>query len=214
MLRATKQIGRRAEMTRSIWVVVLAAGLSSRMGEPKLMLPLAGQTLIRHTALAALACSEHVAVVCRPEDAPLQQELADLPVRLVSNAEASLGLSTSLRAGIAEVQRESGEAAVILLGDMPGVGTEVLQWVMTKFGETGSRIVRAKYADQPGHPVLFHHSLFPDLLALQGDQGAKPLIAKYAHEIAHVEIADKHPADVDTPEDYARLKQGFELGGN
>jgi molybdenum cofactor cytidylyltransferase len=191
-------------MNGDIWCIIPASGYSRRMGSPKLLLPIGGESMIRSVARTALAAMASTAVVHRRDDPALPAQLAGLPLHFVAHAEANAGLSAAIRAGIAFVSARQAQAAVIVLGDMPGIDADVLRHVQAVYRATGSRIVQARYADRPGHPVLFDRSLFPELLELTGDQGAKPVVERYAGDIRKVAVAAPQPADLDTPAEYER----------
>src|SRR4051812_1412657 len=156
-------------MNKDIWILILAAGKSSRMGCPKLTLPIREDSLIRLVTKKALgAKAARVAVVYHNEN--VKNELMDLEVECIENAQAHEGMSTSIKAGLEFVKKREAKAAVILLGDQPGLDSEVIHKVIQLYEETQSIIVQAKYGEQPAHPVLFDSSLFDELLELEGDR--------------------------------------------
>ncbi len=189
--------------------VVLAAGHSRRMGRPKLLLRLGDKTLLRRAAEAALAVCDEVVVVVGPEADRMRAELHDLPVRVVENPESAQGLSTSLRKGIEAA--EGAEAILLLLADQPAITPEHLRRLVETWRHSGARIVACTYQGTSGPPALFHRSLFGALQALQGDVGAKAVLQAHREEAVLVPL-EEAALDVDTPEDWARLKQI--LGGS
>jgi len=188
--------------------VVLAAGRSSRMGRHKLLLPLFGKPLIVHVVQAALAarCSE-VVVVLGYQAAAIRSLLANYPVQLVENTDFVAGQSTSVRAGIAALGPEA-DAALFLLGDQPLVSPELLNRLIDTYYTQQVDAVVPAYAGQRGNPVLFSRALFPQLVAVTGDQGGRTVLmeALRTGRAAIVPVDDPViNSDVDTWEEYQRL---------
>jgi molybdenum cofactor cytidylyltransferase len=191
-----------------ISAVVLAAGESSRFGGQKLLAPLHGAPIIRWTVENVVASVvEDVVVVLGREAHTVREALAGLPVRCVVNERYREGLSTSLRAGI-EALAPGAAAALVALGDQPGVSAAVIDRLVDEFRRSGSPIVAPVYNDVRGNPVLFAASLFAELQAVRGDQGAREIIARHATRVAAVPFPQAMPADVDTPADHRALLAG------
>ena len=183
-----------------IAAIVLAAGLSSRMGRNKLLVELNGKPLLRHAVeAAAKSAADPVIVVTGNESGKVADALAGLEVRTVVNPDYALGLSTSLRAGIAALPGDC-DGALVLLGDMPGVSSALLDRMIAAFSPADNRaIVVASHGGKRGNPVLWARRFFPEILMLEGDSGAKPLIAANGELVCEVEAADDGPlADIDT----------------
>jgi len=183
-----------------IAAIVLAAGLSSRMGRNKLLAGLNGKPLLRHAVeAAATSAADPVIVVTGNESGKVADALAGLEVRTVVNPDYALGLSTSLRAGIAALPGDC-DGALVLLGDMPGVSSALLDRMIAAFSPADNRaIVVASHGGKRGNPVLWARRFFPEILMLEGDSGAKPLIAANGELVCEVEAADDGPlADIDT----------------
>jgi molybdenum cofactor cytidylyltransferase len=191
-----------------IAAVVLAAGLSRRMGAPKLLLDLGGQPVIRRAVEGVLAGGVgSVVVVVPPEDAPFRRALEGLPVRVVVNPDPAAGQSASVRSGL-EALPAGVEAVLIALGDQPDLPVEVIPTLIRRWRETGRSIVAPRYREGRGNPVLFAPSLLPELLALTGDEGARALIARDPDRVLLVDLAHAMPVDIDTAEDLRRLRGG------
>ena len=195
-----------------ISAVVLAAGSSSRLGRPKQLLDLGGKPVLRRVVDTALTAGlDEVVVVLghRAEEAE-----AVLPedgrVRAVVNPDFAEGQSTSLRAGLRSLG-EGCEAAVILLGDQPGVSPETVVAVVRAWQRERSPIVQAAYTGRPAHPTLLDRQAWPDAEAIRGDQGARALIARHPERRTSVEVGGAPPDDIDTEEDYRRVRAA--LGG-
>jgi molybdenum cofactor cytidylyltransferase len=190
-----------------IAAVVLAAGLSRRMGQAKLLLPLGNQPVIRLTVERVLASGvvDTVFVVTGGEHAALVLALDGLPVVPVVNPSPESGQASSVRTGVAALPAGT-EAALIVLGDQPMLGEAIIQALVAARRRTGKPIVAPRYRDGRGNPVLFSHEIFPELLAIQGDQGARSVVERDPDRVTLVDFDVPMPADVDTPEDYSRLR--------
>ncbi len=194
-----------------IVAIVLAAGSASRMGRPKLLLPLEGRSLIRRSVEEALASAVDRVVVVTGASADLvESELAGLPVDLVFNPRHAEGMSTSLRAGIQSLGPDV-TAAVVLLADQPLVDRSVVDGLLQLHRRSRSPIVRARYAGTPGNPVLWDRDWFPMLLEQRGDQGGRSILRDRTAETAWLDVSDAGiGVDVDTPEAYEELRATVE----
>jgi molybdenum cofactor cytidylyltransferase len=194
-----------------VGAIVLAAGLSRRMGENKLLAPLGGRALVAH-AVDALAASRAspVFVVTGHEAGGVREALAGRPVRFAHNPDFAAGLSTSLRAGLAALAAEGVDGALVCLGDMPLVGPAHLDALVDAFeAEGGEAVCAPAFGRRRGNPVLWPARHFAEMMALGGDAGARALLDKYAGEVRHVAVADGAVhVDVDTPEALAALRSG------
>jgi molybdenum cofactor cytidylyltransferase len=188
--------------------LILAAGASSRMGRPKQLLEWEGRPLVRAAAEVALAAQlDPLLVVVGGAQAQVAEALAELPLRLIANPDYAAGQSTSLRAGIAALGRDA-DAVVVLLGDQPFVTAAIVERLAAEWRSSRALIVAPTYAGQRGNPVLFARAVFPELLAVQGDQGARAVLAANRARVRLVPFDDVRPlADIDTPEDYERLRR-------
>ena len=182
---------------------MLAAGRASRMGRPKITLPWAGRTLLGHVlSVLDAAGARPIVVVTGPETPALR-----LPegVRAIGNPVAHQGMGTSIAAGVRALYGRV-DAALICLGDQPGITATTIR-ALTSALLAPHLAAAPVYRDGVrGHPVLFSSGLFDELTALQGDQGGRAVLL--GHPWAAVTVDAPAPADVDTPEDYARLLGG------
>ncbi|MDP8924359.1 MAG: NTP transferase domain-containing protein [Chloroflexota bacterium] len=196
----------------NVGAIVLAAGTSSRMGRPKLLLPLGGTSLVRRAVETAVGSrAKQVVVVTGAHREQVERELAGLPVGLAHNPDFAAGMSGSLRAGLLALRPET-DAAVVLLADQPFIGPEVVDALIEVYAATRAPVVRPRYAGQPGNPVLWDRSLFGQLLEQRGDQGGRELLRQYTDRIAWRELPDaRAQEDVDTPEAYETLLREFEI---
>jgi molybdenum cofactor cytidylyltransferase len=200
-----------ARVTRagaSVSAVVLAAGRATRMGRQKVLLDLGGRLLVQRVVDAALGSrvAETVVVVGCDADA-VSESLRDLPVKIATNTDYELGMSTSLQAGIGTVS-PGCDAVVILLGDQPLVSAEVIDLLVDRFVQTGAWIVRPVVDGRPCHPVLLSASLFPEILDQRGDLGGRDIVQRHLERQELVPLdAPWLQIDIDTPEEYeAALK--------
>jgi molybdenum cofactor cytidylyltransferase len=190
--------------------VVLAAGASRRMGEPKALLALGGATFLARTvaALRDGGCGEVVVVAGPPGDETARrvaEEAERLGARVAVNAQPNSEQADSLRAGLLALS-PLAQAAVVLPVDVPAAGAEAVRAVVDAFRARGAPIVRAAHGGRNGHPVLFARSVFPELLVEHLPEGARTVIHRHADVSESVEVAAEGVlADVDTPDDYRRL---------
>jgi molybdenum cofactor cytidylyltransferase len=185
--------------------IVLAAGLSRRMGRPKLLLEFKGRPVIRHAVERVIAAGLHpVLVVTGAEHDALARTLAGLEVQLAVNPTPESGQGSSVGVGVSALPAGT-DAVLIALGDQPGVPAEVIPALIEALKQPGKAIAAPRYADGLGNPVLFGSSVFQELLALGGDRGARSVIERDPSRLAVVEVASPMPQDIDTPEDYESL---------
>lgn len=186
--------------------IVLAAGLSRRMGKPKLLLPYGDTTVLRHATERVLTAGlRDVVVVVGPEHEATARALEGLPVRLAVNPTPEAGQGSSVGAGVRALA--PGTAAVLIaLGDQPAVPSGVIPALLEAIKALGKSIAVPRYADGLGNPVLFAAPVFPELLDLPGDRGARAVVERERSRLAIVDIPTPMPPDIDTPEDYERLK--------
>jgi molybdenum cofactor cytidylyltransferase len=199
-------------VSHSTVAVVLAAGLSRRMGQAKLLLPIRGRPVVRLTVECVLAGGiDTVVVVSGREHEVLAEALSGLPVRFAVNPTPEAGQSSSIRVGIAALP-ERTDAALIVLGDQPFLSREIIPALLAAFTRTGKPIVVPRYRDGRGNPVLFGRAMFPELAQVVGDQGARALIERDPSRVAGIEFDSPMPQDIDTPDDYDRLQRHCETG--
>ena len=185
--------------------IILAAGASARMGQPKQLLLWRGEPFIRHVARTALGAGLSPVVVVTGAHTPeIRAAMADLPVMLIHNPDWEAGQSTSVCCGLQALPDVIG-SAVFLLADQPQIPIELVKALRDQHAQTLNPIVAPLIDDRRGNPVLFDRVTFADLLSLTGDVGGRAVFAKYP--IAYVPWHDANLLlDVDTPEDYQRLR--------
>jgi CTP:molybdopterin cytidylyltransferase MocA len=182
--------------------VLLAAGDGSRLGQPKALVRLGGQSLAaRGVALLRDGGAEPVIVVtgAAPVDVP--------GARAVHNPDWQTGMGSSLAAGLAAIPGGCA-AAVIALADQPLVGPAAVRRLIAAF-RAGASVAVAGYAGEPRNPVLIASEHWPEAIRLAaGDVGARPFLRAHRDLITLVECSDTgRPDDIDTPEDLERIGQ-------
>ena len=197
----------------NIAAVVLAAGRSTRMGGPnKLLAEIGGRSLVRIAVEQALASrAKPVIVVTGHERERVEAALKGLPVQFVHNPDFAVGLGGSVRTGIAAVPA-AADGAIVCLGDMPQVDAALIDRLIAGFApEQGALAVIPTIDGQRGNPVLWSRRFFPDLMAIEGDVGARNLINRYGEAVVEVPVTGKGAlVDVDTPEALRGVKAAIE----
>lgn len=190
--------------------LVLAAGSSRRLGEPKQLVDWEGRPLLQYVLerVRGLAGVEPVAAAlgCRSEQIMKRVDLSGVTV--VENLGWREGMASSLRAGLdALLADRSLEAVLIFLGDQPEVNPAVVDRLREAQAASGKPAVIPRYRYARGHPVLIARALWPRLIAgLEGDQGARNLFATHPEWVEEVPISSDPPGDIDTPDDLHRLR--------
>jgi molybdenum cofactor cytidylyltransferase len=187
--------------------LVLAAGRSTRMGGPNKMLADAnGQPLVVHAVKAALASQavEVMVVLGHMADQVKAAIIAAVPtsrLRFVTNPDFADGLSTSVRTGIAALGKDI-DAAIVQLGDMPGITSALLDRLIAAFSPVeGRSICVPTVGGKRGNPVLWDRRFFAEMTKVSGDTGAKHLIGEHADLVCEVEMSGEAAiTDIDTPE--------------
>jgi molybdenum cofactor cytidylyltransferase len=187
-----------------IGAIILAAGGSSRFGQPKQLLSWNGQPLIRHIAKIALRVGlMPVVVVVGAAASEVISAIKDLPLRIVNNPEWITGLSSSIKMGIQSLPKEIG-GAVFLQADQPQIPDSLIRGLVEVHQTSLNPIIAPLVDGQRGNPVLFDKRTFIDLISLEGDMGGKVLFTHFP-----VQWLNWHDAnlliDIDTPEDYEKL---------
>jgi molybdenum cofactor cytidylyltransferase len=182
--------------------VVLAAGSASRFGGDKLSAVVDGEAMLHGVVRAYAAVAGHVTVIAKTRS-HFGSLLSDLPATIVANDHADEGIASSIRAAVTSCSDRP--AIMIALGDEPRVARGVIVDVLQRWEETGAPIVAPRFNGTIGHPVLFDRSCFADLLALDGDVGARGVIRRMANVVQYVDVDQPPPIDVDTPGDLRKL---------
>lgn len=187
----------------TVAIVLLAAGGSSRLGQPKQLLRHEGTSLVRRAAERALAASPVVTVVLGARREDVAAELNGLAVRCVDNPDWALGQGSSLHAGLRALPPDV-DGALLMLCDQVRVDAAHLRSLISSFERTRAPIVASAYASTRGVPALFSRALFSELEALPPTGGARGLIARDPSRVVEVPLPGGEE-DVDTAEDALRL---------
>ena len=192
-----------------IGAVVLAAGMSSRMGANKLLQEWRGKALLRWTVEAALASEAKPVIVVTGHDATnTEAVLRGLDVVIVRNPAYRDGLSASLKSGLSALP-ESADGALVMLGDMPEISANLVNRMIAAFSPPDGRsICVAVHQGKRGNPVLWSRAFFGEMAGITGDTGAKSLLATNEEQLCEIETSAGVLRDVDTPEALARLRAG------
>lgn len=187
-------------------LIILAAGSSSRLGFPKQTLLYKGKTLIEIAVEAGTKskCNPVIAVLGASAD-KIKPYLRNDLVKVIENPDWEEGMASSIRLAIQAINGDKGITnAIFMLSDQPFVNRSVIDSLVHKRQETGSRIVACAYNDTVGAPALFARSLFPQLLSLKGQEGAKKIIGSYPDAVTTIPF-EKGRIDIDTITDYEEL---------
>lgn len=194
-----------ASMSEFISALVLAAGGSTRMGRPKLAMPVAGTPMVRRAAQAAVQSRCREVVVVLGTHADVYRPLLDsLPVRVVENPDPTEGMGSSIRIGVEAVSADA-DGLVLMLADQPFVTPEVIDHLIHVAHSDRRRIVASAYAGTVGPPAYFDRALFLELLTLEGDRGARSVIEAYPKEGVALALPEGIAVDIDTGEDLPLL---------
>jgi len=192
-----------------ISAVVLAAGASTRMGQPKLLLPLAGEPMIRRVVRQVSdAGGDEVLVVLGHEHQRMLEALEGLSVHHAVNHDYASGMGSSFRTAVAHLP--DSEAAMFVLADQPFVTTAEFRAVLDAYRETRPAIVCARFGEVTAPPHLFDRALFPELSQL--DHGARPVLHRHRDRSVLLTFPADLLMDVDTPEDYERANSRAAAG--
>ncbi|EHQ29163.1 nucleotidyltransferase family protein [Mucilaginibacter paludis] len=187
-------------------LVILAAGQSSRLGQPKQNLLYKGKTLLQHALVAATGSGcQPIVLVLGAHTAAIEPGIEGHAIQVIHNADWPEGMASSIRAGIIQLQQNPEvDSALMMLCDQPFANAQLLTSLLNKRQETGKGIIACTYNGTAGVPVLFDRQYFTELLSLKGHEGAKKLLARYADDTTLVDFAHGG-VDIDTMEDYEGL---------
>ena len=190
-------------MSSFVTGLVLAAGGSSRLGQPKQLLPYGDATLLDHVLDTARACElDQLVCVIGGAAGEVRATVRFDDVEVVENPGFGEGCSSSIATALAAVD-DRAEVLVLMLGDQPGVTAETVAALLAGRGD--APIAVCAYADGRGHPLAFSRRLFPELASLHGDKAVWKLLDRHAAEAAEVAVDGPIPRDIDTWDDYAQI---------
>jgi len=188
--------------SKSLAILILAAGTSSRLAEPKQLLQYRGQSLLCNACLKALELSKDVYTVLGARQDLCEHEIKDLDITILVNKDYKSGLASSIKVGISEL--ENYKKVLIMLCDQPFIPLSHFQKLI-HLSNKEDIIICSFYKNKLSVPALFTKKYFPLLLELQGDKGAKKVIEENEHR--YVELGDELSFDIDTKEDVKKLKE-------
>jgi molybdenum cofactor cytidylyltransferase len=185
-----------------IAAIVLAAGTSSRYGENKLLLPFAGTSVLRTAITHILAAEPDETIVITGHEAEsITAEVRDMSVRTVHNpAYREADMISSIQAGLRALESTTAQAALIALGDMPLLPSEIVSKLMRMYRLGCGEIIAPRFGDQRGHPVLIARRLWAEALAIPPRTPLRVLLAAHMNTVALLQVTtDRILRDVDTP---------------
>ena len=195
---------------QKIGAVILAAGESSRLGQPKQLLEFRGRSLVRQISDAAsqAACLP-IVVVVGAENEKIRNELAGTQAAIAVNEKWQCGIGSSIRVGVKYSIANSPnlDAIVLLVCDQPFVDATVIARLIALRKKTKKAIIASAYANTLGVPALFDCSCFEELVSMADATGAKALILSKPARVAEIPFPEGN-VDIDTWEDYERLTNG------
>lgn len=200
--------------------IILAAGLSTRMGRQKLLLEIGGRPIIQTVAKAALASVlQRIVLVAGTGARDLKSHLGNIAedpkLSIVENPRPEQGMSSSLRAGMKAVDDAAG-GAMIILADQPWQTSQLFDRLASEFVERPGSIVAPAIDGRRTNPVIFPRWLFGELMEQTGDIGGREVLNRHSHTVVLVEMGTGYDdRDIDTPEDLERIIGSSRIkGGN
>ena len=190
-----------------IAIIILAAGQSSRLGNPKQLLKINGTSLLQLSMNAALGSNaDQVLLVLGSSAGEIKKQLNSDQIWILENPDWESGMSSSLRCGLENLisQITDIEAVILIVCDQPFVSSDLLNELIRTYQSGDKDIIASFYDDIPGTPALFHKSMFQDLLSLKGDKGARMLFTKFAAQTGTIPFKEGS-IDIDTLENYKNL---------
>lgn len=187
--------------------VILAAGVSRRLGFNKLTVKINGESVIRKATLPFLAAGiGKVFVVTGIESEDIREEFAGFAVEYIKNKDYLLGMSTSVKASLPYIIADEG--VFFHLGDKPFLEKEMIYHMINTYRENRKKIIVPVFNDEKGHPVLMNASLYSEeIRSLQGDRGLREIIEKHMEDVIFIKGNEGALFDIDTNEDVERLKE-------
>lgn len=199
-------------MTAAVHVLVLAAGASTRLGEPKQLVRVGGRPALHAVVSNAVAVAGHaVTVILGAHARDLTHVLLHSPASIVINRDWEEGMASSIRRGIAALP-PGCEAVMIVLGDQVAVTADDLRRLVSAWKGETSTIAASVYSGRTGVPAIFPSWCFGELTQLRGDQGARALLQRNTSRLVHVPIPNA-AFDLDTPDDLLRLRERMQSKG-
>ena len=194
-----------------ICAVILSAGESSRMGRPKALLPIDGQTFIERIVGALKQTSIARVIVILGHDAEeMKQRVGHLPIEILANPDYKLGQLSSLQVAVRHLEKTADcDGMLVHLVDHPYIDSGLVATMIERFYQSGKLLVVPRHDGKRGHPVIFSRKLFGELLAAPMDQGAKAVVNAHRDDTLEIDTHDEGiTVDIDTPELYKKHVKG------
>jgi molybdenum cofactor cytidylyltransferase len=183
--------------------ILLAAGESKRMGEPKQLMPLGSSTLVGQAIDNLLNASvDETIVVVGHKAEEITKAIATKPVKIMLNPNYRQGMSTSIIAGLILVDPKS-QAVMLALGDQPLVASQTINQLIEAFNNQNKGIAVPTHKGKRGHPIIFAIRYKPELMELEGDIGGREILQRHPEDILEVAVdSESVITDINTQEDY------------
>jgi len=191
-------------------IIILAAGSSSRMGRPKQLIVIGGESLIVRAVKTAIDASPaKVVIVLGANEAADRHAISEYEVTVVVNKQWQTGMGSSLKTAIAFVAQTHPEiiGAVVMLCDQPLITSAHIRQLVERSRKTGKPVVASWYQNSPGVPAYFHRSFFPNLLSIADDTGGKKIFYAYTDMLETIPFAGA-AIDIDTEQDLGTFLDG------
>ncbi len=188
-------------------IVILAAGTSRRLGQPKQLLIYNGKNLLQHAVdTASESLVKNIVVVLGSEYEKIQHELNKRSAEFIYNADWQEGMASSIRVGISNTLEifPDTDCIIFMVCDQPFVNKDLLNDLLKSHRHNGKLIAASRYGEILGTPALFHSSIFPELMELKGDTGARKILTNHKNDVSIV-IFEEGKTDIDTIADYENL---------
>jgi molybdenum cofactor cytidylyltransferase len=188
-----------------IWAMILAAGMSRRMGKTKLLLPFGKKTIIETVVQSVVSSRvDSTLVVLGSEREKIEKKIRTYPVRSAFNPDFRIGMLSSVLCGLKALPVET-RAVVIVLGDQPSVSKQTIDRIVDEYQKTGKGIVLPVYNKERGHPVLIDMKYREEVEALSPDIGLRGTVYSHPEDILEVEVdTPSILQDIDDEADYKR----------
>jgi molybdenum cofactor cytidylyltransferase len=186
-------------------IIILAAGISSRLGQPKQLLEYEGETLLNRTIRVANEVSDDVVVVLGARFQEISQTVLNKNVQIIFNENWESGMASSVIEGIKT--HLNAEKVIISLCDQPYLNTSIFESLILEEKSSRKPIIASNYGNQIGVPILFNQLVYNDLLSLKGDKGARSILPKYNDSIGQIDFPNG-AIDIDTVEDWELFLKG------
>ncbi|MCK3685726.1 nucleotidyltransferase family protein [Maribellus sp. YY47] len=202
-------------LKKKVWCLILAAGESTRMKQQKLLMPWNGRTVVEATVGRALASNaDEVLVVTGSHRSEIESLLKPLDVKIVVNESYPDGMLSSVLCGIKTIP-STVNAVLVMLGDQPMVQTSVINRIIEIYQKEGKKIILPVWKGKRGHPVLFDLQFREEMFGLKGNPGLRELLQRYPEAVKELEVdSSEIVEDLDTQEDYQKLKDTYDDGNH